>query len=245
MRSKIHPYDNYLIGIFIFFLPFTQALTIDIKFPLKISELALILLILLYLVVHRFHIQRRNQALFLVISLLFVVLGLSVFVNMFWEYPYRLYQTDSRFGKEIDSLLKLIYVGLAFVVFLLSSNVFRQNRSKYIHIYINGALVAATYSWYLVFSSLLSIPYLALPGMDDNPQRIYILFTEVIRSGTFKEGNMMGLFLFLSAALAFYQRRFRAAYFLIASVLTTFSTMAFICTFTFVNVYYFRRLLSR
>lgn len=245
MQSKIHPYDNYLIGIFIFFLPFTQALTIDLKFPLKISELAIILLVLLFFFIHRFHIPRRNQGLFLVISMLFGVLGLSVLINMAWEYPYRLYYTEGRFGKEIDSLLKFIYVGIAFTVFLVSSNIFANNRDKYVNIYINGALLAASYSWYLFASSLLSLPYLALPGMEPNPQRINLIYAEVIRSGTFKEGNMMGLFLFLSAALAFYQKRFRSAYFLTASVLTTFSTMAFICTFLFVNLYFFRNIFRR
>ena len=65
---------------------------------------------------------------------------------------------------------------------------------------------------------------LLLLGIN-NPQLISFQNWTLIRSGTFLEGNYMGLFLFISTVLAtFYNRKFLAIFFTI-SMITTFSTM--------------------
>lgn len=69
--------------VFLVFLPFTQALTLNIFFPLKISEIALVILILFYFnkkVISRDTVWFFNNN--LIILLLAVVVTLSFIVNI-------------------------------------------------------------------------------------------------------------------------------------------------------------------
>lgn len=64
---------EYLLAIFFIFIPFSQAFTFDMGFPLKISEIAMILIIL----------SSKNIAKFKkddIILLLFLIIALSSFL---------------------------------------------------------------------------------------------------------------------------------------------------------------------
>jgi O-antigen ligase len=82
--------------------------------------------------------------------------------------------------------------------------------------------------------SALGLPYLKLPGMLENPQALY----GIIRSGTFLEGNFFGLFLILSAAIAFYLKKEKSGWYLLLSVLTSLSSISIISSIVFVIIYY-------
>jgi O-antigen ligase len=206
------------------FLPFSQALTLSVGFPLKISEIMLFILIF-FLIVSRkkiFSLRTLDKPLFVLLIWSFF----SVLVNLVWHYPYGLnFDYPSRAGTEIDSILKWFYFLLAVLIFTISSNVFRNNREKYITYFLYGAVAASVYGWYLFGMSLLGLGVVLLPGMDENPQTIGLAFGEVIRCGTFKEGNFMALFLFVSTVIALYGKRKWMALFFTLSIITTVSTI--------------------
>ncbi|MGB3149321.1 MAG: hypothetical protein WBB27_01555, partial [Maribacter sp.] len=223
---------EHIFKLFLLFLPFTQALTLNVFFPLKISEVMLVLLIFTLL-------NRRFKRQFIKelgrIRILFFFMALvtiSFLANIFWHYPYPLKNVDVRVGPEIDSFLRLGYIylnilGLIIGLYYLSKNL------QLLRYWLYGAIVAALYSWHLVVSTAIGIPYLKLYGMEDYPQAIM----GIVRSGTFKEGNFFGLYLILSGSIAFYLNRTKTAWFLFLSVLTTFSTISIISAVVFTLIY--------
>jgi hypothetical protein len=223
----------FLYGAFFFFMPFTQALTFNIGFPLKLSELALFLLSFVYLICNRRVLLPRTITL-LVSALVFIV-SLSVFIALLRDYDYPLKEYITRFGYKGDSIARYVYFLLAVFSFVISVDIFLENTMKFIRIWVGGAIVAALYSWYLVLFSSLHLPVYLLPGMQHPPQTI---FGGIIRCGTFLEGNMMGLYLLISGGLAFYIRKYRSGLFLLISVFTTFSTLAIIGVIFFLFSYF-------
>ena len=96
--------QKFLLIIFFIFMPFAQALTFDIGFPLKISEISMICIIFLYQ--NRVKLKKCD-----VILICFMLIALlSFFVNMLWEYNYTLnINYTKRFGENIDSFSKFIH----------------------------------------------------------------------------------------------------------------------------------------
>jgi O-antigen ligase len=223
---------EYIFKLFLLFLPFTQALTINIFFPLKISEVLLVLLIFILLQT-RFRSDFINSLSRIKVLYFFMTLvTISFLVNIFWNYPYTLKSVDFRVGPEIDSFLRLGYIylnilGLIIGLYYLSKNL------QLLRYWLYGAIAASLYSWYLVFSSAIGIPYLKLFGMEEYPQTIM----GMVRSGTFKEGNFFGLYLILSGSIAFYLKRTKIAWLLFLTVLTTFSTISIISAVVFILIY--------
>ncbi|WP_435624052.1 O-antigen ligase family protein [Flagellimonas sp.] len=117
---------------------------------------------------------------------------------------------------------------------------FLLKRKEVFKYWIYGAILASVYAWYLFFSSALGIPYLKLFGMAENPQTIM----GIVRAGTFREGNFFGLYLILSAAIAFHLKRNRIAWFLMITILSTFSTVSLISATLFLMIYFKRILFS-
>lgn len=224
---------------FLFFLPFTQALTINIFFPLKISELLLIGLIFIF-------IQKKWEYNYIkalknaeVLFLFLLIASISFLVNIFWTYEYSLKLIPFRIGEIPDSFLRLVYIYINVIAFVISIYYIGRNRLG-LNFWVNGAVLAAIYGWYLFVSSALNIPYLKLFGMEEEPQSIM----GIVRSGTFKEGNFFSLFLLLSSTIAFFLNKKRTAWFLMASILTTFSTIGLISGLLFLVVY-FKKILFR
>lgn len=209
---------EYLLAIFFIFIPFSQAFTFDMGFPLKISEIAMILIIL----------SSKNIAKFKkddIILLLFLIIALSSFlINFLWEYSYNIAIIKYRFGENLDSLAKLLYLGFTIYYFILLRNIFDIKKETYVKFFFIGAVFAALYSWYLMLGGIFKYDPLLTFGIS-NPQFISLENWTLIRSGTFLEGNYMGLFLFISTVLAvFYKKRFLASFFTV-SMITTFSTI--------------------
>jgi len=59
------------------------------------------------------------------------------------------------------------------------------------------------------------------------------------------KGNIMGLYLVLSASLCFYIRRFKTGVFLLVSALSTFSTLGIVSAFLFLLIYLQRVIFQR
>jgi O-antigen ligase len=242
---KIKLFDNILIFIFFLFIPFTYALTINLGFPLKISEVSLFIIFILLIYKSRFKVYPLRQRVFVLISVFILFTFGSVTVNLFWEYPYELNTFDSRFGYKVDSFLKYGYVLLAYFSLIVTSNSFSINPNKYIKVFLYGAFIASLYSWYLFLMSLLELPYILLPGMDENPQIVNLSFGNVIRCGTFKEGNYMGLFLLISSFMAFYIGRAKAGWFFLFTIISTMASMSIICGAIFLFLYYFHSFFNK
>ena len=225
---------------FLFFLPFTQALTINLFFPLKISELLLFVLLFLFLQYkwdyNYVSTLKSIQALFFFL----VIATLSFSVNAFWTYDYSPKPIPFRIGRIPDSFLRLVYIYLNVIAFLISIYFIGRNKIQSLNFWVKGALWAAIYAWYLFISSALNIPYLKLFGMDENPQTLM----GIVRTGTFKEGNFFGLFLLLSGTIALLLKKNRTAIFLLLSILTTFSTISIVSALLFL-FFYFKSVIFR
>lgn len=245
IKLKLNLFDNFIIAIFFLFIPFTYALTFNLGFPLKISEISLFVLFIFILYKSRFKIYPLHQQAFLVISIFILYTFISLIINLFWQYPYELNSFISRFGYKVDSIMKFAYLLLAYFSFITASNAFILNQQKYMRLFIWGALAASIYSWYLFTTSLLGLPFILLPGMDESVQVLDLSFGTFIRCGTFKEGNYMGLFLLVSSFLAFYARRAKTAYFFLLTIITTMSSMAIICGTLFLFLYFFNKFFTR
>jgi len=224
---------SLLFGLFLLFLPFTQALTFDIFFPLKISEIILVFLVFVFM--QKMYSRNLINALLelkLLYAFLFIA-TISFLINLKWNYPYPTKEIDFRLGRQADSALRLGYIYLNALAFLIATYFFTKNKNvlKY---WVYGALAASLYAWYIFFSSAVGIPYIKLIGMSDTPQTIM----GIVRSGTFKEGNFFGLFLILSSAVAFYIDKNRIAWFLMLTIFSTFSTISIISGTLFLFIYF-------
>ena len=244
-RVYLNLSDNLVNKIFFLFIPFTYALTFKIGFPLKLSEIALFILIFLYFFKRKITLQKQSLTEIKLLTLFCLFAVFSTLINLFWPYTYKLNLYESRFGYAFDSLFKLFYLLLAYAAFLFSVKSFSANQPKFLRIFIIGAIVAAIYAWYLFLGSFLRIPVLLLPGMDAQPQAVGLSIGTFIRCGTFKEGNYMGLFLLISAAMAFYAQRPRVGYFFLLTILTTVSSMGILCGILFLLLYNFKKLFTK
>lgn len=232
---------DFFFYVLLFFLPFTQALTLNIGFPLKISELLLLLILFLYLFkgsISKQHLFNIKQNKILLLLLLWVVL--SFLVNSFWKYDYPLKDVPYRISALGDSFLRLGYVFLCIMVFFFGLFFFSNKGTSILKYWISGAIIAAVYSWYLFVFSALDLPYIKLFGMESSPQQLY----GIIRCGTFKEGNFFGLFLILSAAISFHKNNNNVGWFLLTTIVTTMSTISIVSACAFL-IYMFRKKLFK
>jgi len=234
--------NYYLLGLSLFFLPFTQALTINIFFPLKIYE---ILIFLLFLLNPKIFLSiPRNKIVFCLIVFVFFVF-ISFVINIFKSYNYPLDLSDVRVSRDIDSLLKFLYLLLALSFFLLCYKYFVRNGFSLLKFFFAGATFSCIYSWYLFTSGLLHFPYLKLPGMDTYPQTIITDFGVFVRCSTFKEGNFMGLYLLIAGGLALQFKKLKLSLFYFITTFTTFSTSAILCAFIFLLIVTIRKNINK
>ena len=217
-----------LVLVAVLTLPFTLALTVNLRFPFKIYELALLGAGLTCLAQFRIPTLRSASKAAIWVVLL-VGWAVAVLLLHRWLPPEGLSTSGfaARFGPLGDGIAKILYLLLSLFGFLqIAERTYLEERLV-LRWWLIGAVVAALYSWYLFSSSLLGVSPLLLPGIDA-PQVYSFWNTRVIRSGTFEEGNFMGLYLVLSTTVAVYARRRLVALFLAASVLVSFSTVNFV-----------------
>ncbi|MCD9574712.1 O-antigen ligase family protein [Flavobacterium soyae] len=225
--------------VFLVFLPFTQALTLNIFFPLKISEIALVILLLFY--INKKTISRDTIWFFnnnYIIVLVALLVTLSFIVNIYWNYPYPPKVFPFRINRVGDSFIRVCYFYLCLAAYFVSYRLFKKD-IKILETWVLGAIIAAVYGWYLFISSKLNIPYFKLPGIEE-PQ----MLEGFIRSSTFKEGNYFGLFLLLSASVSFYLKKMVHGWFLLFSVIVSMSTISILSVFIFIFFFYKKELLK-
>ena len=216
-----------LVLVAVLTLPFTQALTVNLRFPFKIYELALLGAGLTCLAQFRIPTLRSASKAAIWVTLL-AGWAIAVLLLHRWLPPDGLSTSGftARFGPLGDGVAKILYLLLSLFGFLQIAERTYFEEHRVLRWWLVGAVVAAVYAWYLFGSSLLGIPPVLLPGID-SPQTYSFWNSRVIRSGTFEEGNFLGLYLVTSTMVAVYARRPLIALFLAASVLVSFSTVNF------------------
>ena len=206
-------------------LPFALGLTIDLRFPLKIYEVALALAALSCLADLRIpSLPAARRAALPLVGLLWF--ALAVLLVHAWAPPRGLEwsEFESRFGPLGDGIAKILYISLALFGFLLVAWHSSRDEDAAIRAWLLGACIASAYAWYLVGSGLTGVEPFLLPGITE-PQRVTFGDLTLMRAGPFAEGNYFGLYLVLSTAVALYARRRGLALVLSATTLTTFSTV--------------------
>lgn len=215
---------NSLILISLVALPFTQALTINIKFPLKIYEVCLFFASALMLTRMRIAIAPTAKREIRILAFFWVAATIMFLVRIISPAEgITVSGFISRFGPMGDGAAKLLYLMLSFLGFAVFSCYAYWEEERFTKAWLIGAWICALYTWYLFLSSLLGLQPILLPGMD-GAQRLSFGAYAFIRSGTFEEGNFLGLYLLLSACLALHARRIPLAVFLAATVLVSAST---------------------
>jgi O-antigen ligase len=229
-----------LILLAIASLPFTYAFTIDLRFPLKIYEVALALVLLTYL--RELRIPFAPGAMVPVRRIAVFVVAVGILGLLRLVAPAEgssAADFGARFGPAGDAVAKFAYLSLAILGFLLFTRRAYADHALYLRAWRIGAITAATYSWYLALAGLLGFQPLLLPGIED-PKYFEVAGRAIIRSGTFVEGNILGLFLLVSAGLALYERRRLAAIFLSLTIFLSFSTVNVLALPILWGVYWFQ-----
>jgi O-antigen ligase len=214
-----------MVSLAVLTLPFTAALTLNLRFPLKIYEAALLFAGVTCVAQQRIQTVRSAARAARWVAAL-VAWAIAVLLLHIWLPPQGLAATGlpSRFGPLGDEVAKLLYLLLSLVGFLLVAQRAYEDEREVIRFWLIGAVLASVYTWYLFTSSLLGVSPLLLPG-DQNPQLFTFGNLTLIRSGTFEEGNYLGLYLLLSIMLALRAEQKLLALFLACTVLVTFSTV--------------------
>ena len=246
LRLAHNIYDNIIVAFLFLFLPFNYALTINLGFPLKISEIALLLSIasigITLVLSLRLPVWGMNNVAVRLIILFVFFATLSTIIHLEWNYPYPRKIFESRSSYKLDSLLKLFYLYLNVAAMLVAANAFRANPKRFSRLLFWGAILAALYTWYLAIASFYNYTPFLLPGMDEDPQKLRLSADfSVIRCGTFKEGNYMGVFLLITGVIAFYFNKHKQGLFFLFSILPTMSTMAILAAGFFLICVLFKR----
>jgi len=227
-NNIIQTCTRILFLCFVFFLPFHYALTFKFGFNIKISEVCILALILLlhkeiYSKILNLNFTEKCLGIFVIWA------TISFIVNQFYHFTYPLSSVPQRFNAFYDSLSKLAYLIFIFVSFLISNILNSHYKNEAIRYFETGIILACLYTWYLSVVSIQEFsPYL-LPGMDSFPQHSLLSFGHFIRSGTFKEGNHMGLILLVGFFIGLKHKRWLLMLACLTTILPTVSTMAIVC----------------
>src|SRR5690606_31266722 len=134
---------SHIFSIFLFFLPFTQALTFNIGFALKISEIIILFLLVYWILCNRvsffaIKIISHNKILILFLILVFI----SFLVNLNWNYRYPLKQIPSRISPLADSFLRFVYIFICVGAYFISIKVLSK-KPNILNFWVKGAKIAA------------------------------------------------------------------------------------------------------
>lgn len=209
-------------------LPFMTALTINVGFPLKIYEVALLAAAVIVPFTGRLVVPARVMPAILITLAWMILAGIFLWVRLI--FPLATVSDvglAARFGPPGDGITKFIYLMLDLFAFILFARFAARSEDQFIKYWMVGACIAAVYSFYLFGMNLIGIEEPpVLPGGVRT--QILLVGRLFIRCATFREGNEAGLYFVVSALLALHSGRKKTAWFLLAAVVTTFSTLALI-----------------
>lgn len=234
-RSDI-PVYMLLLGLGIFFLPFTKALTVDVGFPLKMYELLFAAVLPTFLLTR--HPMDFKGKWPLLRPLMFAWL---VSVGSFFAFAYAdagYLGPDFRGGATLDGIARVAYLLLNLSIFAVIIGRPQLSASRFlVNCWLLGCALSVAYLVYCVFSFLLYGDAFLLPGLERHQQGMLGPFL-VTRSGTFEEGNFGGLYYLLSAVLALHVRSLFFGAIAIVGLILTQSTSAYFGLIVLFGSYY-------
>lgn len=217
---------TYLVAAAVAMLPFMQALTVDVGFPLKIYEVILVSAVLL-LLLQKTYLRSTYFVSATALSLvLWLVAVFSVAAPLLVAgIPDGV--EGARFGALGDSVAKVLYFLFVIFAYVVIYQEARRAPDFIIKAWLVGGVLASLYLFYATASSLLGMPPAMLPGMDSH-QLMNIGGYVFVRSGTFDEGNFAALYFLFSVGFALIQRKHLLAFMFSVAVLATLSTIGLI-----------------
>jgi len=205
-------------------LPFAYALTLNLRFPFKLYELALVLCAAAVCVGGTLRAAPGTWRALRPLLLYGLFTGVVLAMRIARPLPTLNVATlTTRFGPAGDGVTKLVYVGFALFGLVACSYAAYRDERLYVRVWLAGTAACAAYTWLLFGSSVVGAPAPLLLGME-TPHYLHVGGRVIIRSGTFQEGNHLGLYLVCSTAVALYARRYLAALLISVTTFTTFST---------------------
>lgn len=219
----------------VIFLPFSQALTLDLGFPFKISEVMLLFAVSTFAVTKLLsRVQVPTKA--LVFGFLFLVV--AAFSTLYSQVDSsHLSDIEYRGGFFIDGASRVIYLAFGILVMLLLYNSTLSKKELILQAWFVGLLLAVLYHIYIVISYVTTGDALMLPGIERH-QLGWIGELHVPRSGSFKEGNFASLYYIASLMLAIHIKKKIYAVLSVVGLLLTLSTAGMAGLTVFVFVYY-------
>lgn len=185
-------------------LPFMTALTVNVGFPLKIYEVALLAAMVLVPLSGRLSLPRQAVTGAVLTAVWMGLAGLILWYRLLDPLPTAAVTgLASRFGPIGDGVTKFIYLLLDLFAFILFARFAARDEKGFLKYWLIGAVIAATYSYYLFcmnFAGIAKPPL--LPGA--NTAQALVAGRLFIRCATFREGNEAGLYFAISSLLAFH-----------------------------------------
>ncbi len=228
---------KYLSYLFVFFLPFTQSLTIRVAgLPIKIYEIISIFILTILL------FNRKGIKLFVPLSL-FVFWGILVTVFSFLDLnDYAIYQWGGRETPLISMVSRIAYaayhlISFGIIFFILE----RFDQKKIIHLFLVSGVSVAIYHLCNTTLSMMIGKVFLLPGSSE--QYIGLPLGRAFRNGTFHEGNYVGLYYLICLAMTELsiietgkKKWFRPVF--IAGIVASFSTVNYFGLVLFYGIFF-------
>lgn len=209
-------------------LPLMQSMTIQAGFPVKIYEVVLLTSLAMLPFYGRLVFPRSAIPVTKVTACWMLLVTVLLVVKITWP-PVSMSETGiaGRFGAAGDGVAKLVYLWLNLFGFLLFASQARRNEDFFVKAWLCGALLAASYEFYLVAANLAGI--IEPPMLPNSKGVLFSVAGHVFqRAATFTEGNYSGLYFILSTFIALHARYRRVAVITAAAAVTSFSTPTFI-----------------
>lgn len=218
-------------------LPFLNAFTINVGYPLKVYEIAFSILIIYYIHEATFAFYKNHRDIFLIVLSIWL-LSLISFIMGTLHYE-TVTQINYRFGKEFDLVSRCAYLLFnVFVMFVVYKLTLDRPRLM-INSYLCGVLFALIYQFISVFLYIFYGYSLILPGGSDF-QFGLVNGIDIPRSGVFGEGNFGGLFFFCSLIVSLFLKNHFFVLVSVLGILFTLSTSALFAAFLLFTLIVFR-----
>lgn len=239
-------------------LPFNYGLTLQIGFNFKIYEIVFLIYLLVSIICTLYSgtisvkLQEENFDINIIVSVLFCSFVLS---NLIAFYYFNINIGDAgiyyqwavgRFSPFLNSPIAVAYVVFSLLIFLFFlHNISQLTINSALKVWVAGAVLCVVYLAYCNVALFVGLPEILLPGMDEGFQFGNVFGREIIRSGTFKEGNFLSGYLLASSVFSYYlylnENRIRYLFFSLiftSSIFLTLSTVGVILIFLFWILYF-------
>lgn len=238
--ANLYSIPAYVLPVIfaVIFLPFAQALTLNIGFPLKISEVFIFLSLALFLADHRYiKIQIPLSA--AIYGILFIMV--SFFSTVYSQFNSDLAANiDYRGGQALDGAMRVIYLAFGFFAFLVLYAASLRNSALISRAWLVGLSLTVLYHVYTMFAFISIGEALLLPGLERH-QLGWVGNMQIPRSGTFKEGNFASIYYLASLAISIHFKNKIFAVISVCGLMLTLSTAALAGLFVFALTYFLFR----